>query len=247
MAPISADSSTAQISAGSRRTSRQIAHISSSVRLKHCEHGRTFSVSVASASARRRVCSAGWRSRWYVRRRAVFLPMPGSRASSPTRASLADTLERQLEREVHAARELRHLLLCELRGLLLRLSHRDKNEVFEHLDIRGLHDGRIDSDAGDLTLSVRLHGNHATARGRRHRHDLKLILNFFQPALHLLSLLQNLVEVSHLLVCVVSIEQLEIEKIDSRVEHWIVRTQRRQPLGTNRFCGEPRAPGLARG
>src|SRR5688500_10760610 len=124
--------------------------------------------------------------------------MPGSLASSPTRASIADTLERQLERQVQAAGELRHLLLRELRGLLLRLSHGDKNEVLQHFDIGGVHDRRIDSYASDLPLSVSLNRDHATACGRRHRHALKLILNFFQPALHLLGLLENLVEVSHL-------------------------------------------------
>src|SRR5688572_2032511 len=112
--------------------------------------------------------------------------MPGSLASSPTRASIADTLERQLERQVQAAGELRHLLLRELRGLLLRLSHGDKNEVLQHLDIGGVHDRGIDSDASDLPLSVSLNRDHATACRHRHRHALKLLLNFFQSALPLL-------------------------------------------------------------
>src|SRR5688500_6233865 len=118
--------------------------------------------------------------------------MPGSLASSPTRASIADTLERQLERQVQAAGELRHLLLRELRGLLLRLSHGDKNEVLQHLDVRGVHDRGIDSDASDLPLSVSLNRDHATARGRRHRTPLKLILTYLTPALTLLCLLVNI-------------------------------------------------------
>src|SRR5688572_21269542 len=45
-----------------------------------------------SAVARRWLCSVGCRSRWYVRRSAVFRPIPGRRASSVARSSIADTI-----------------------------------------------------------------------------------------------------------------------------------------------------------
>ena len=54
-----------------------------------------------------------------VQRRAVFLPIPGSFASSEARASMADTLEWQLERKAHASRELGHFLLRQIRRFLL--------------------------------------------------------------------------------------------------------------------------------
>src|SRR5205814_579064 len=60
--------------------------------------------------------------------------MPGSFASSPTRLSIADTLERQLEWEVHASSKLRHLGLRQVCGLLLRVANGHKDKIFEHLD-----------------------------------------------------------------------------------------------------------------
>ena len=49
--------------------------------------------------------------------------MPGSFASSPTRLSIADTLERQLEWEVHASSKLRHLGLRQVCSFLLRVTN----------------------------------------------------------------------------------------------------------------------------
>src|SRR5947207_14279537 len=95
----------------SLRASRQMEHKSSSVRLKHCGHGRTFSASVVSAVARRFDCSGVCLSRWYVRRSAVLRPMPGSFDSSEARSSMAPTLEGQLEWEVESAGQLAHFFL----------------------------------------------------------------------------------------------------------------------------------------
>src|SRR5215213_4183403 len=111
--------------------------------------------------------------------------MPGRRASSVARSSIADTSagrlatpsEWKLEREVHAAGELAHLLLRQIRSFLLRFDHRHENEVLEHLDVRGIHDRGVDLDLPDLTLSVRFDGNHAAASRRVHGASFEIVLN----------------------------------------------------------------------
>src|SRR5688500_15636979 len=57
IAQISEGSSTAQMTHVSLRASRQMEHKSSSVRLKHWEHGRTLSAKVESKEVRRLDCS----------------------------------------------------------------------------------------------------------------------------------------------------------------------------------------------
>jgi hypothetical protein len=45
-------------------------------------------------------------------------------------------------------------------------------------------------------------------------------------------------------MCVMSVEQLEIERIDSGVEHWIPRAKGSEPLRAHGFGGEARANGV---
>src|SRR5215218_9229583 len=131
--------------------------------------------------------------------------MPGRRASSVARSSIADTSanrlatpsEWKLEREVHAASELAHFLLCQISGLFLRLDDRYANEILQHLDVRGVHNRGVDLDLPNLTLPVRLDGDHAAAGRRAHGASFEVILNLLQLTLHLLRLLQDLHHVGH--------------------------------------------------
>src|SRR6266567_1255644 len=123
--------------------------------------------------------------------------MPGSFASSPTRLSIADTLERQLEREVHPSSKLRHLGLRQVCSFLLRITNGDQDKVLEHLDVGGRYNRWIDSHASDLSFSVCIDSDHAAARVRGYCHGAERILNFLETTLHLLRLLEDLVEVRH--------------------------------------------------
>ena len=118
-------------------------------------------------------------------------PVPGSRFP------LSPPSERQLEGQVHPASQLAHLFLREVGGLLLGLDDGDENEILEHLDIGGIHDGRIDLDLADLAFAVGLDRDHtATGRGV-YRSRLELILDLLETTLHLLRLLQDLHDVGH--------------------------------------------------
>src|SRR6267143_2239637 len=197
MAPISEASSTAQMTPVSLRASRQMEHKSSSVRLKHWGHGRTFSASVCRAVARRLDCSGDCLRRWYVSLSAVFRPMPGSLESSVARSSIAPTLERQLEWEVQPASELAHLALRELAGFFLGLVDGDEHQILQHLNVLRIRHARVDLDARDRPLSVSV-DRHQAATGRScHRLLFQLGLHHLHARLHLLRLLANLRKISH--------------------------------------------------
>src|ERR1051326_142341 len=106
--------------------------------------------------------------------------MPGSLASSPTRLSIADTLERQLEWEVHAASKLRHLALREVCGFLLRITNCDEDKIFEHLDVGCSHNRWIDSHACYLSLPVCVDRDHPTARVGGYSHCSERLLNLLE-------------------------------------------------------------------
>src|SRR5215204_4961675 len=197
IAPTSDASSTTQMTPASRRGSRQMAHGSSSVRLKQREQLCTRLESVVRACARRRLCSGFCFSRWYVRRSAVLRPMPGSFASSAASSSIALTLERQLERQVEAPGQLAHLPLRELGRLLLRLGHGHEDQVLEHLHVLRIHDAGVDLDRPHLPLAVGRDRDHPAAGVRGHGLLLQLVLDLLQAALHLLRLLHDLHEVGH--------------------------------------------------
>src|ERR1700682_269151 len=197
IAPISEASSTAEMTPVSLRASRQMEHKSSSVRLKHCGHGRTFSASVSRAVARRLDCSGDCLRRCDVSLSAVFRPMPGSLDSSVARSSIAPTLERQLEWEVKTPSELAHLALRQLTGFLLRLVDGDEHQILEHLDVFGIGHARVDSDARDSPLSVSFDGHHAAPRRSGHGLLFQLGLHLLHASLHLLRLLENLRKISH--------------------------------------------------
>src|SRR6185437_6187672 len=152
-------SSTTHSSDWSRRGSRQNTHGSSSVRLPHTEQRRTRVTSPSSAAARRRLWSGDCLSRWKVSRVAVFRPIPGSRASSAARSSIADTTvsEGKLEGQRKSAGQLLHLLLRQLRRFLLRFTYRDKYQVLQHFHVRRIHHRGIDFHGAHLSLSVRGH------------------------------------------------------------------------------------------
>src|SRR6059058_3928101 len=163
MAPISDASSTAQMTAVSLRASRQKEHKSSSVRLKHWGHGRTFSASVVSADASSLDWSGDCLRRWYVRRSAVLRPMPGSFDSSAARSSIAPTLEGELEGQIQAAGQLSHSVLRKIAGFFLGFFDGNEHKVFEHLDVLGISHARIDFDARNGPLPVGLDGHHTAA------------------------------------------------------------------------------------
>src|ERR671933_501265 len=78
-------SSTTQMVERSRWSEPQMLHGSMSVTLPHTEQKWTASFMCTMAWASSRTVSGGWRSRWNVRRWAVFGPMPGK----PAKASMA--------------------------------------------------------------------------------------------------------------------------------------------------------------
>src|SRR6202171_492346 len=197
IAPISEASSTAQMTPVSLRASRQMEHKSSSVRLKHCGHGRTFTASVRRAVASRLDCSGDGLRRWYVSLSAVFRPMPGSLESSVARSSIAPTLERQLEWEVESPSELSHLALRELAGFFLGLVDGDEHQILQHLDVLGIRHARVDPDARARPLAVSF-DRHQAAPGRScHGLLFQLGLHLLHARLHLLRLLENLRKISH--------------------------------------------------
>src|SRR6266508_456031 len=77
------------MSVWSRRASRQIEHVSSSVRLPHSLQKRTRSLTSSIAEASASASSFGRWSRWNASRWAVRVPTPGRRESSATRFSTA--------------------------------------------------------------------------------------------------------------------------------------------------------------
>src|SRR4051812_32478513 len=79
--------STTQMSAWSRRRSRQMPQSSSSVRLPHSRQNLTRSLTSASAAASARASSFGRCRMWNASRCAVRWPTPGSRVSCATRFS----------------------------------------------------------------------------------------------------------------------------------------------------------------
>src|SRR6185312_2852350 len=197
MAPMSDASSTTQRMAWSRRGSVQSEQGSCSVRLLHTEQRRTRATSASSAPARRRLCSGFCLSKWYVRRRAVLRPMPGSLDSSAARSSITDISERQLERQRQASGQTLHFFLGQLRCLLLRLRDSREHEVLEHLDVARVDDGRVDLHRTHLSLTVGGDGDHPAAARRADRLVLELLLELLETALHLLRLSQHVHEIGH--------------------------------------------------
>ncbi len=92
----SAGCSTTQITARSRRASRQISQISSSVQFPHSSQKRTRSFASWRAPASASASSVGVRRRWKASRCAVRAPTPGSRVSCATRFSIAGLSTRPL-------------------------------------------------------------------------------------------------------------------------------------------------------
>src|SRR5919204_2136053 len=83
----SAGCSTTQTIVWSRRASRQISQVSSSVRFPHSRQKRTRSLTSAIAAASAPASSFGTRRRWNASRCAVRCPTPGRRVSCATRLS----------------------------------------------------------------------------------------------------------------------------------------------------------------
>src|SRR4029079_15470108 len=138
--------------------------------------------------------------------------MPGRRESSVARSSMADkgdrelgtgnrgssearfpvprslfplSLERKFERQIHSPGELAHLLLRQVARLLLGLDDSDEDEILEHLDVRRIHDGRVDLDLANLTFAIGLDRDHSTAGRSVDSPGFKLILDLLQSTLHL--------------------------------------------------------------
>src|SRR5512146_2253587 len=157
MAMRSAIPSTTHNSFSSRRSSRHRPHSSASVRLKQRPHRWTFCFTSEMAAARSRAYSSGARRMWKARRCAVFSPMPGSLASCATSRFNASGLMRAVERlersgdarDLHAAGDLRELLL----GVLVRLGergvHGGGDEVLEHGEIVRIDQRLVDLDRLD--------------------------------------------------------------------------------------------------
>src|SRR5512140_290638 len=149
MAMRSAIPSTTHRSFSSRRSSRHRPHSSASVRLKQRPHRCTFCFTSEMAAARSRAYSSGARRMWKARRCAVFSPMPGSLASCATNRFRASGLISGEARDLHAAGDLRELLL----GVLVRLGqrgvHGGGHEVLEHGEIIRVDERLVDLDGLD--------------------------------------------------------------------------------------------------
>jgi len=192
------------------------------------------------------------------------MPIPDSRFPIP----LPHRLEGQFEWQVHTPRQLAHLFLREIGGLLLRLDHRDKDEVLEHLDVRRIHDGGVDLDLADLPFAIGLDRHHSAAGRRVDSSGFELILDLLQPTLHLLRLLQDLHDVGHryhaslverpkatrrsrrvasasesshsgIAPLEESVQKLEIERVDGRSEYGIALPKRRDALLADLLLSNP--------
>src|SRR3954454_9696131 len=198
MAMMSLASSTTHTRLASRRGLAQIGQGLASVRLPHTPQGRTRSRMVTMPRASRCASSAGAFSRWKASRSAVFRPIPGSRASSSLRSSMADKRALQLgkrEGEVEAARDLLHLVFVHLLGAVLRLGHGGQHQVLEHLHVAAVGHGGVDLDRADLAAPVGGGGHHPAAAGAGHGLLAELGLELREAALDLLAHLQQLLEV----------------------------------------------------
>src|SRR6187401_2118897 len=107
--------------------------------LKHRSQNTTWSSTSTSAAARLRASASGARSRWYVRRWAVFGPMPGRRANDSMRRATGSmrgvaTLGSH-PRDAQAAGHRGHLLLGDLARRAQRVVDGADDEVLEHLDV----------------------------------------------------------------------------------------------------------------
>src|SRR6476469_8907522 len=166
--------------------------------LKQRSQKTTWSRTATSAAARVRASSSAALRRWYVRRWAVFGPIPGKRAnesmSRATGSMRGVATRRSHPRDAQTAGHGGHLLLGEFtRGTQGVVDRRD-DEVLEHLDIGRVHGAGIDRDAHDFLLA-RDRCADDTAAGRAYdRGSRELILDAQRLALHLLD---HLLQVGH--------------------------------------------------
>src|SRR5690606_17326026 len=89
------------------------------------------------------------------------------------------------------------LLLIQALGPLLGLGDRGEHQVFEHLDVARIHDGRIDPDLADATPAIGRDRDHPAAARAGDRLVRELRLELAQMGLHLLAHLQNLLKTRH--------------------------------------------------
>src|SRR5690606_15039383 len=103
----------------------------------------------------------------------------------------------QIEGQRESARDLLQLLLVHLLRPLLRLAHRGRHQVLEHLHIRRIDHRRIDLYFTDTTPAVGGYRHHPAAARARHRAISEFRLELCQSGLYLLTHLKKLLEIRH--------------------------------------------------
>src|SRR3954452_14145184 len=157
MATTSFGSSTTQMTATSRRGSRQMRHCSSSATLPQMVQNRTLSLTSVRADTRRRTSTGSAARRWKAIRCALLGPTPGSRPSSSMRSWTAPSYMRVLSRVLarlqagqaqaaQPAAERTHLLLGELAHRAVCAADGGDDEVLQGLVVVRVDDLRVDGE-----------------------------------------------------------------------------------------------------
>src|SRR4051794_11384427 len=166
IATTSLGSSTTQMTATSRRGSRQMRHCSSSATLPQMVQNRTLSLTSVRADTRRRTSTGSAARRWKAIRCALLGPTPGSRPSSSMRSWTAPSYMRSEARQAQAAEitetagDRAHLLLGQVGCCPRRVAHGSDDEVLQRLDVV-----RVDG------LGVDRHGGELATAGHRRPHQ----------------------------------------------------------------------------
>src|SRR5262245_57140921 len=189
-------SSTTQTSVGSRRGSAQIGQRGPSERLKQFSQKRIRSRSSDRAETREATSAGSTLSRCSANRCAVFLPTPGSFASSEIRRSIGGascaTPRSAQPRQLQAGRQpLRFLLNLRVHAAA-RFVDRGQDEVLEHAGVvRGDRlGGERQRDELLATVHPRRHG--AASRRGLDLEDVDLVLEL---RLHALEVLHHFLDV----------------------------------------------------
>src|SRR4051794_19762308 len=197
MATTSFGSSTTQMTATSRRGSRQMRHCSSSATLPQIVQNRTLSLTSVRAETRRRTSTGSAASRWKAMRCALFGPTPGSRPSSSMRSWTAPSYISEA-RQAHAAEatgERAHLLLRQIARSPGGVTHRGNHEVLKRLDVVGVDGLRVDGQGRQLSATGHRRPDEPAARASLDLDGGELLLRGHQLLLHLLRLLHELLHV----------------------------------------------------
>src|SRR5206468_2781853 len=158
---------------------------------KQRSQNTTWSRTAISAAARVRASVSDARSRWNVRRWAVFGPMPGSRANDSISRATGSMSGLATGRGLHPrqakpAGHRGHLLLREGPCGPKRVVDGRDHEVLEHVDVGRVDHRRVDGDTHELLLAGDCGADDAAARRTVDLRRLELRLDPLHLLLHLL-------------------------------------------------------------